>query len=217
MLFSESGWFVVIVSEFSEVGFRFLSLQSLFVCLAESCWRIIPSSMCPMWLTSWAVSTSSPQHWCPVSLWTRPPTSPRSSGTRYAVNFTLLTVQFTPLLCQGVARSGSQTRLCATCKTPESCQHITGTVSAHHVSSVKLSTNLRVTVLFQEIHLFFLFLCLSVRFVSKSWFYAWGSFSSSGTCRPIPTGPTSSLIRKLTGSVCVNRFINTVLTPQYIT
>lgn len=39
--------------------------------------------MCLMLLTSWAASTSSPRHWCLVSLWTRPLTSHRSSGMRY--------------------------------------------------------------------------------------------------------------------------------------
>lgn len=42
----------------------------------------------------------------------------------------------------------------------------------------------------------------SARFVSRSLFYAWGSFLSSDTCKPIRTGPTSSLIHKLIRSVC---------------
>lgn len=39
--------------------------------------------MCLMLSMSWAASTSSPRHWCLVSLWTRPLTSHRSSGMRY--------------------------------------------------------------------------------------------------------------------------------------
>lgn len=71
------------VDKFYHLSRVQVCLHRVAVCLSESCWRITLSSMCPMWLMSWAASTSSPPRWCPVSLWTRPPTFLRSSGMRY--------------------------------------------------------------------------------------------------------------------------------------
>lgn len=64
-------------------GNFFLCIIHFHVCLSGNCWRITPSSMCPMWSTSWAASMSSPRPWCLVFLWTRPLSSHRSSGMRY--------------------------------------------------------------------------------------------------------------------------------------
>lgn len=83
----------------------FLPIRHSHVCLSGNCWRVTPSSMCLMLSTSWAASTSSPRHWCLVSLWTRPLTSHRSSGMRYVChNTTPLTGQFTPARCQRLRR-----------------------------------------------------------------------------------------------------------------
>ena len=64
-------------------GNNFLCVRHFCVCFSGNCWRITPSSTCLTWSTSWAASMSSPRHWCLVSLWTKPPTSHRSSGMRY--------------------------------------------------------------------------------------------------------------------------------------
>lgn len=54
----------------------------------------------------------------------------------------------------------------------------------------------------------FLLFCFA-RFVNKSWSCAWESSLSSDTCRLIQTGPTSSLILKLTRSGCPYRLSST--------
>lgn len=71
-------------------------------------------------------------------------------------------------------------------------------VIIHQLIITHTATNTNITFSFQTILLYFV---SSGRFVSRSWSCAWGSFLSSDTCRLIRTGPTSSLIHKLTRSV----------------
>lgn len=115
------------------------------VSLSGSCFWTTLSSTCLKWSTSWAAPTCSPPPWCRVSPWTRPPTSRRSSGTRY----------------QWPGRKPAD--------------------------------------LPQPLHLHFPFIL--DRSVSRFSSCAWGSSLSSSTCRRIQTGPTFSLILRLTRSV----------------
>lgn len=167
----------------AQVSFGFVA-----VCVAESCWRITRSSTCPMWSTSWAASMSSPRRWCPVSLWTRPLASPRSSGMRYE--------------CRELDTAYSL-HLC-TAKTPPADLH-------HPQSRLSVRNNEGRAVFPQSLtfsSLSFLLFCFA-RFVNKSWSCAWESSLSSDTCRLIQTGPTSSLILKLTRSGCPYRLSST--------
>lgn len=101
-----------------------VSLNRVAVCVSESCWRITLSSMCPMWLMSWAASTSSPPRWCPVSLWTRPTTFLRSSGMRFERHGLDTSPSHSTIYTCALPRRRSLWRPNADLKPVESHQHV---------------------------------------------------------------------------------------------
>lgn len=173
---------------------RLCSKSQAVVCLTESYWRTTHSSMCLMWLMSWAAHMSSLQHWYLVSLWTRPLTSLRSSGMRYKCCelCTAYSTIYTCLLPNMPHSLESEHN-----RTPESCQYVCQQSWLELIVSVHNGFSK-----YQHAFCFSSFVA-SVRFVSKSWSCAWERFLSSDTCRLIRTGPTSTLIHKLTRSVCL--------------